>query len=264
MVVASMKNFSSILLSIGIFLVSQSGNQALAQDAEWKEIRIATEGAYPPFNFVDAAGKLQGLDVDIAMALCEEMKAKCTVVAQDWDGIIPGLLARKFDAIVASMSITQERLKVIDFSKKYYSSKLSILTKADSQLADIKPESFEGKTIGAQSSTPQAEYAQEIYGKHGATVKLYPSQTEADMDLSNGRLDAIVADKFYLAAWMESTGAGCCKLLGDLAEGRTEIGVGLRKEDVALKEKFDAAMEAIIANGVYKKTVARYFNFDIY
>jgi polar amino acid transport system substrate-binding protein len=259
-----MKNLTTVLLSATLVFGLQFARDAAAQGPDWNEIQLATEGAYPPFNFVDSAGKLQGLDVDIANALCAEMKAKCTIVAQDWDGIIPGLKAKKFDAIVASMSITEERLKEIDFSKKYYSSKLSIMTNADSDVADIKPESFDGKTIGAQSSTPQAEQAEATFGKHGATVKLYPSQDEADMDLTNGRLDGIIADKFYLAAWMKSTGAGCCKLIGDLAEGQTEIGIGLRKEDGALKEKINAAMDAIVANGTYKTIVSKYFDFDIY
>ncbi|WP_432430843.1 transporter substrate-binding domain-containing protein [Shinella zoogloeoides] len=259
-----MKTLTAALVCAALAIGLQAVGPAAAQDSDWKEIHIATEGAYPPFNFVDSAGKLQGLDVDIANALCAEMKATCTILAQDWDGIIPGLKARKFDAIVASMSITEERLKEIDFSKKYYSSKLSVMTKADSGIEDIRPESFEGKTIGAQSSTPQAEQAEALFGKHGATVKLYPSQDEADMDLVNGRLDGIVADKFYLAAWMKTNGNGCCKLVGDLAEGQTEIGVGLRKEDKALKQKFDAAMDAIVANGTYKTIVAKYFDFDIY
>ena len=259
-----MKTLTATLLSAALAIGLLSAGAVAAQDPDWKEIRIATEGAYPPFNFVDAAGKLQGLDVDIANALCAEMKATCTIVAQDWDGIIPGLKAGKFDAIVASMSITEERLKEIDFSKKYYSSKLSVMTKADSDLVDIKPENFEGKTIGAQSSTPQAEQAEALFGKHGAAVKLYPSQDEADMDLLNGRLDGVIADKFYLAAWMKDSGKGCCKLIGDLAEGQTEIGVGLRKEDKALKQKFDAAMDAIVADGTYKTIVSKYFDFDIY
>ena len=107
---------------------------------EWKEIRIATEGAYPPFNFVDADGTLKGFDVDIANALCEEMKAKCTLVANDWDGMIPGLQAGKFDAVIASMSITEDRLKQIDFTNKYYSTPLAIAVAKDSPITEMKVE----------------------------------------------------------------------------------------------------------------------------
>ena len=109
-----MNAIKTLLLAAGIALA------AGAAAADGMKIRIATEGAYPPFNFVDKDGKLQGFDVDIANALCEQMKADCTIVAQDWDGIIPGLLARKYDAIIASMSITDERKKKVDFSDKYY------------------------------------------------------------------------------------------------------------------------------------------------
>ncbi|RRD21366.1 amino acid ABC transporter [Brucellaceae bacterium VT-16-1752] len=229
-----------------------------------EELKIATEGAYPPFNFMDASGKLQGLDVDIANAVCAKMDVKCTIVAQDWDGIIPGLQSGKYDAIVASMSITPEREKEIAFSDKYYSSKLSILTKNDSGIANASEKSLAGKTIGAQSSTPQAELAEKLYGKHSASVKLYPSQDEADMDLSNGRIDAIVADKFYLTSWLKDNGKGCCKIAGDLPEGRSDIAVGMRKDDAELKQRINTALGEIMKDGTYKKIVSKFFDFEIY
>lgn len=250
--------------AIVLLLSLLNGQASLAAGPDWSAITIATEGAYPPFNFLDSDGQLQGLDVDIAKALCEEMKANCTFVAQEWDGIIPGLTAGKFDAIVASMSITPEREKEIAFSDKYYTSRLSVLARTDSTLTDIAPAAFKGKTIGAQSSTPQADYIADVYGALGADVKLYPTQDEADMDLQNGRLDAVVADKFYLASWLKSSGSDCCKLLGDLKEGQTDIAIGLRQEDGALKDKINTAMKAILANGTYKTIVAKYFSFDIY
>src|SRR6478735_5812032 len=121
-------------------------------------IRIATEGAYPPFNFVESDGSLKGLDVDMANALCDEMKAKCTIVAQDWDGIIPGLLAKKYDAIIASMSITAERKKQIDFTNKYYTTPLAVAVPNDSPLKGVSVEDMKGKIVGAQASTTQADY----------------------------------------------------------------------------------------------------------
>jgi len=249
--------------AICIFLGVAAGTTAKAENADRSEIVIGTEGAYPPFNFVDAAGNIGGLDVDIAKALCVEMKAKCTFVTQDWDGIIPALTAGKFDAIVASMSITPERQEKIAFSDPYYVSRLSFIARKDDAPAGISPADLKGKTLGAQSSTPQADYLNDLYGKQGATVKLYPSQDEANMDLENGRLDGVIADKFYLDSWLKTDGKDCCKLIGDLAEGKTEIAIGLRKDDGLLKDKLNAAMKAIMANGSYKAAVAKYFDFDI-
>lgn len=251
------RHMSWLSLCAGLFVLSGAAHAA-------DELKIATEGAYPPFNFVNSSGELQGLDVDIANAICKKMDAKCTIVAQDWDGIFPGLQAGKYDAIVASMSMTPEREKEIAFSDKYYSSKLSILTKKDSGISDASEKSLAGKVVGAQSSTPQADLAEKLYGQHGTSVKLYPSQDEADMDLSNGRIDALVADKFYLASWMKDNGKDCCKIAGDLPEGQTDIGVGLRKTDVELKQRVNKALDEIMKDGTYKSIVSKYFDFEIY
>ena len=148
-----------VLLALAA-LVLVSGN-ALAE-----KVRIGTEGAYPPFNMIDKNGKPAGFDVDIANALCEKMGAECTFVTQDWDGIIPGLLARKYDAIVASMSITEERKKAVDFTDRYYSNSLRFITKKG---AGIDPNNLEGKSIGAQRATISANY---VEGMKGESAKL--------------------------------------------------------------------------------------------
>lgn len=230
---------------------------------DWTEIRIGTEGAYPPFNFVDANGELQGFDVEIANALCEAMKAKCTLVAQDWDGIIPALLAGKFDAIVASMSITDERKKTVDFTDRYYQTPQTIV--GNKELAeDVSPEAFSGKVIGAQSSTTQAETLETVYAAAGAEVKLYPTQDEANLDLASGRLDAIICDKFVIMDWLKNNGQDCCKLIGDVPNTTTETGIAVRQEDDDLREKINAAIKQIRADGTYDKIRAKYFDFDIY
>lgn len=118
--------------------------------------------------------------------------------------------------------------------------------------------------IGAQSSTPQADLAEKLYGQHGGSVKLYPSQDEADMDLSNGRIDAVIADKFYLASWIRDNGKGCCKIAGDLPEGQTDIAVGMRKNDAELKQRINKALGEIMKDGTYNKIVSKYFDFEIY
>ncbi len=235
-----------------------------AQAKEWKEIRIATEGAYPPFNFVAADGSLQGLDVEIAEALCKAMDAKCTIVANDWDGMIPGLKSNKFDAVVASMSITEERKKEVAFTDKYYSTPLSVAVPKDSPITSLDAEAFKGKTIGAQGSTTQGNYAEDVYGKAGADVKLYPTADEANVDLKSGRLDAVVSDKFPISDWIKGDGADCCKLIGDIPNTQTDTGIALRQGDDDLREQFNAAIKKIRDDGTYATIVKKYFDFDIY
>ncbi|MBV2143233.1 ABC transporter substrate-binding protein [Falsochrobactrum sp. TDYN1] len=235
-----------------------------AQAKEWKEIRIATEGAYPPFNFVAADGSLQGLDVDIAQALCKAMEAKCEIVANDWDGMIPGLQANKFDAVIASMSITEDRKKQVAFTDKYYSTPLSVVVPKDSPITSLDPSAFDGKTIGTQGSTTQSAYAEDVYGKAGAEVRLYPTADEANADLKNGRLDAVASDKFPISEWIKGDGADCCKLLGDIPGTQTDTAIALRQGDDDLREQFNAAIKKIREDGTYATIVEKYFDFDIY
>ena len=235
-----------------------------AQAKEWKEIRIASEGAYPPFNYMNSEGQLVGFDLDIANALCEAMEAKCTIVANDWDGMIPGLQANKFDAVIASMAITDERKQQVAFSDRYYTTPLSVVVPKDSPITSLEPSAFEGKTVGAQAGTTQGNYADDVYGKAGADVRLYPTADEANADLESGRLDAIAADKFLAADWLKTQGAECCKFLGDIPGSETEIAVALRQGDDDLREQFNAAIKKIRENGTYDTIRKKYFDFDIY
>jgi lysine-arginine-ornithine-binding protein len=232
--------------------------------AEIKKVRIGTEGAYPPFNSVDTTGKLVGFDIDIANALCAKMKAECTFVAQDWDGIIPALLAKKYDAIVASMSITNERKEKVAFTNPYYLTPGNFIAPKDTKLTDLTPAGLKGKTIGAQSSTTGATYLEDKY--KGSDIKLYPTQDEANADLASGRLDAVLADKFVLYEWLEKTDAGkCCKFIGaDLADVNPDgTGIAVRKEDNELREALNKALKEIVADGTYKKINEKYFPFPI-
>ncbi|MER9332030.1 ABC transporter substrate-binding protein [Mesorhizobium sp. M0488] len=239
------------------------GAGSLSAEAAEK-IKIGTEGAYPPFNTITSDGKVVGFDIDIANALCVQMKVECEIVTQDWDGIIPALQAKKFDAIIASMSITEERKKQVAFTHKYYTTPLSLVALKNSDIASTEPAALAGKTVGAQASTTQANYAQDVYGKAGAEAKLYPTQEEAITDLQNGRLDAVLSDKFVLMDWMKKASDGCCKMVGDVKGTETEAGIAVRLEDTALRDKLNAAIDAIVADGTYKKIQAKYFDFDIY
>ncbi len=221
-------------------------------------LRIATEGAYPPFNGVDADGNLIGFDVDIAMALCEEMEANCELVAQDWDGIIPALVANKYDAIIASMSITDERKQTIDFTNRYYSNYLAVIG-PKGQVAG--PQDMAGKTVGAQRSTVASQWAEDnLMGK--TDVKLYDTQTAAYADLSAGRLDAMVSDIYPAMDWLkENTGY---ELAGDKIDINDQIGIGIRQGEGDLKSALNRAIDAIRANGKYAEINAKYFSADIY
>jgi len=237
-----------------------------AASAEELTLKIGTEGAWPPFNNLTADGQLEGFDIDIAKALCEEMNAKCEFVAQDWDGIIPALQAGKFDAIVASMSITPERAEKVDFTDKYYNTPPAIVAPKDSDIKGVTKEDLAGKTIGAQSSTIHFNYAEKTYTD--STLKGYPSGQEEQLDLANGRLDAITDDSVVLLEWLKTPEGECCKMVGTI-KPVLEIhgpgaGIAVRKGETELVEKFNAAIKAIRANGKYKEINEKYFDFDVY
>ncbi|WP_018390985.1 ABC transporter substrate-binding protein [Ancylobacter sp. FA202] len=235
-----------------------------AAQAEMKKVRIGTEGAYPPFNSVDSAGKLVGFDIEIGEALCAKMKVECTFVAQDWDGIIPALLAKKYDLILASMSITDERKEKVSFTIPYYLTPGSFIAAKDTTITDIAPAALKGKTIGAQSSTTGATYLEDKY--KDSEIKLYPTQDEANADLAAGRLDAVLADKFVLYEWLEkSTDGKCCKFVGpDLKDVNPQgTGIAVRKEDNELRESLNKAIKEIVADGTFAKINAKYFPFPI-
>ncbi|RJG44944.1 ABC transporter substrate-binding protein [Mesorhizobium sp. DCY119] len=250
-------------VALGVSVMALAIGAAQAQE---KTIKIGTEGAYPPFNNLTADGKLEGFDIDIANALCEEMKAKCEFVTQDWDGIIPALQAGKFDAIIASMSITPERLEKVDFSEKYYNTPSAIAVPKDSELKGVTKEDLAGKTIGVQGSTTHFNYAEKTFTD--GEVKAYPTAQEYQLDIANGRLDAVEDDIVVLSQWLDSADGACCKLLGQPSPQPVEIfgpgaGIAVRKGD-ALAAEFSAAIKAIRANGKYKEINDKYFKFDVY
>ena len=258
-----MHNLRRIALAISAAALALSLGAAGAED---KVLKIGTEGAYPPFNNLTSDGKLVGFDVDIAQALCDEMKVKCEFVTQDWDGIIPALQAGKFDAIIASMSITPERAEQVDFTNKYYNTPSALAAPKDTTLKGVTKDDLAGKTIGVATSTTHFNYAEKT--SPDSTVKGYPSSPEEQLDLANGRLDAIEDDIVVLSQWLDTPDGACCKLLGTLpidpvinGEG---AGIAVRKGDDALREKFNKAIEAIRANGKYKEINEKYFPFDVY
>lgn len=249
------------LVVAGIMVATQAGA------TEWnKVVRVATEGAYPPFNFFDTNNNLVGFDIEITKALCEKIKAECPIVAQDWDGIIPGLLANKYDAIIASMSITEERKKKVAFTKRYYASPPRFVAAKSAKVADTSPDALKGKTIGVQSATTHANYIETYY--QGSNVKLYGTQDEANLDLSAGRLDIILADSLVLLEWMKTDAGKDFEFVGPKIDDKEIFGEGegiaTRKEDSHLRDMLDQAILDIRADGTYEKINAKYFPFSIY
>lgn len=222
------------------------------------KIKIGTEGAYPPFNMVDKSGKVTGFDVEIAKALCKKMGADCKIVTQDWDGIIPGLMARKYDAIVASMSITDERKKAVSFTDHYYSNSLRFIAKKG---AGVNPSNLKGKTLGAQRATVAASHAGKI---SGVKVNLYDTQENAYLDLASGRVDVLVTDMLPGYDWLQSDQGKGFEFVGENIDINDKIGIAVRKNDSKLQARLNKALKEILADGTYKKINARYFPFSIY
>ncbi|WP_435979868.1 transporter substrate-binding domain-containing protein [Psychrobacter sp. DM4] len=216
-----------------------------AADTATKTIRIATEGAYPPFNMTNADGSLSGFDVDVANALCAQMQANCEVVAQDWDGIIPGLLAQKYDAVVAGMSITPERQEKVDFTEPYFANTMVWLTDTSS---GFDPMAIKDLTLGGQRSTTPGAYLQDNYeGKDGNTVQLYDNYDNAYLDLKSGRSNAVLAEKVSAKSWLADNTEGF-GIVGDEIDNNDNIAIAVRKDD-PLRDEFNKALSEIRSNG---------------
>lgn len=251
---------------IAVLLLSLSAIVSSLAVAETETIRMGTEGAYAPFNYLNNKGELEGFDIDIGNALCAEMQVKCVWVTADWDGMIPALMSKKFDTIVASMSITDERKQKIDFTKKYYTSPVKFARPKGSKF-EITEAGLKDKVIGVQGGTVTENFVRAKFGKV-ADIKTYGQQDEANLDFVSGRVDLIAADSFVLYDFLASEDGQFAEAVGPnfddpkyLGEG---IGIGVRKGDDALKEKLNKAIAAIRENGVYQKINEKYFSFDVY
>jgi arginine/ornithine transport system substrate-binding protein len=239
---------------------------AAARAADPATLRIGVEGAYPPFSSVGADGKIVGFDIDIANAVCAEMKVACTLVQQDFDGMIPALKARKVDLVVASLSITPERQKVVDFSDKYYKTPNRLIAKAGVTI-DGSAASVQGKKIGVQRSTINDRYVTDRFP--GATIKRYAKQDEVYLDLAAGRIDATLVDSVAGDVGFLKTPAGkgfafTGPSYDDPIYFGMGVGIAMRKGETALRERVNGAIKAIRANGAYKKLQDKYFDFDVY
>lgn len=243
-------------LSMGAVALS-----SLSLTSQADTLRIAIDGSYAPFAIVDASGQLSGFDVDIANALCEEMQADCEIVSQPWDGMIPGLRVKKFDAIISSMSVTKERAKVVDFSDRYYSNVLVMLGPKDRSF-DISDSGLKGFTVGAYRSTVSSQYLEDNYSGT-VDIKLYDTQENAYLDMKSGRIDLLVSDKFPAWDWLQSADGQAFEFKGADIDIQDKVAIAVRKGS-ALKQVFSDAISAIVADGRYADINRRYFPFSIY
>jgi len=231
------------------------------------DIRLGLDSApYPPFSETNESGELVGWEVEIGAALCEAMGETCEVVPVAWDGIIPALLAKKIDAIVGSMSITEERMKTISFSDKYYNTPAAIVAAKSSEL-DGSPESVKDLVVGVQVSTTHQNYTEVHYDGIASSVKTYQNFDEHNQDLVAGRVDAVVGDSLAFADFLASDAGADFEIksyLNDAAVFGAGVGAGIRQEDTELVEKFNAAIKQIREDGTYDEISKKYFDFDIY
>ncbi|KMJ54071.1 ABC transporter substrate-binding protein [Vogesella sp. EB] len=239
---------------------------ALSATVSAETLRFATDASYPPFSKQGADGKMTGFDPDIAQALCAVMKAKCEIVPQDFDGIIPALQAKKFDAVIASMNITEERKKAVDFSDKYYNMASRLVAKQGTQ---VNAAWFKGKKIGVLRSSIQEKYARDTFAKQGAQLVSYGKAPESFMDLKAGRVDAAFVDAAVGDVDFVKTpnGKGFALVGPDYNEAKyfgVGSGIAVRKGDKALLTRINAALKQIRADGSYDKIQKKYFSFDIY
>lgn len=241
---------------------AMSAMSSMGMSAEALNINICVEGAYPPFSYTEASGEVAGFDIDIANALVAEMGMEATMVKTDWDGIIPALLEGKCDAIIASMSMTEERMQVIDFSAKYYNSPAGFIGADGMMVADI-----DSKVVGVQRGTIHQDFMEGEFPN--VELRLYGSQDEIYLDLTAGRVDAAMADSIAMDDGFLKTDAGAgYSFFGEMysipkyhGEG---AGVGVRQEDTDLRDAFSAAILAVRASGEYAMINDKYFDIDIY
>jgi octopine/nopaline transport system substrate-binding protein len=255
--------------------------------AQARKVKIATEGAYAPWNFVNAAGKLEGFEIDLAADLCKRANLDCEIVAQDWDGIIPSLTAKKYDAIMAGMNITDKRLEVISFTQAYASGPHGMMAvkgtkfasamptgrfnlttgkdEADKAIEQIKA-AVKGKIVGVQVSTTNANFVNEYLKGSVAEVREYKTTEQHDLDLAAGRVDFVFAAHSAFAATIASPIGKDMEIVGPALNGGIlgrGVAVGLRKEDTDLREAFDKAIAAAKADGTVRTLTQKWFKIDM-
>lgn len=228
-------------------------------------IGIAAE-PYPPFTSPDAGGNWVGWEVEIIDAVCTAAELDCVLTPTAWDGIIPALVSGRIDAIMASMSITEDRMQTIDFSDPYYNTP-TVIVGQRSMTMDATPEGLAGMVLGVQVSTIHQTYAQ-TYFEAASELRTYQTQDEANQDLAAGRIDATQADSLAMEDFLGTDAGQCCEVKGTVAMDEAilglGVGAGVRKGDDELRTALNRGIAAILADGTYDAITARYFETSIY
>jgi len=240
-----------ILLPLAMAMVAVTGS-VFADD----KVRIGTEGAYAPWNFMNDEGKVAGFEVDLGNELCKRAKLECEFVVNEWDSIIPNMLAGNYDAIMAGMSVTDERKKTIAFSEEYYPADPSRYAASEGETFDF--DKLEGKKIGVQGGTVQAAYAEEKY-KEKNTIKAYEKPDQSIADLAAGNLDILLADRSFLDPVVLGSG-GAITFVGPKVQIGGGMAIGLRPGDKVLAEKFNQALAEAKKDGTVDKLIKDYFD----
>lgn len=225
-------------------------------------LKVATEGAFEPFNYTDPSGSLVGFDIDITNAILDKAGLKGEWIRQDWDGLIPGLLAGKFDMISASVSITDERKKKVDFTDAIYRTSIRFVAPKDT-LTSETPEALAGKKLGAQRATVSATYLKENYPN--SDVKLYDTQDALRLDLTAGRIEALLADQVALSrGFMKTPEAAGFEYFGEGIKVGEGIALVIPKGHDKLRQKLNAAIAVVKKDEIFQTLSDKYFpGFDL-
>ncbi len=277
-----MRKLCALLMAVLISILLA----APAVVADWKQIKIATEGAYPPWNYFDESGKLVGFEIELIKDLCGRMNVECEIVTQKWRSIIEGLNKGKYDAIIAAMSITEPRKKLVTFSRSYADTPNIFVVRKDNPVAsfqselehltldDISPaeqsaldaliNAFKGKIIGVQVATINQKFADAYLGEH-AEIRIYDFQHTVDLELYQGRLDALIGGMAYWVPLLKSDQGKEYTIVGPQMTGGpfgSGIGVAVRKKNQDLADMFSKAIDAALRDGTVKKLAIEWFTFD--
>ena len=247
------------VLLITILAVSVVAGMTACKPKEAKVLRVGTEGAFPPFNYIDENNELVGFEIDFARAIAESMGYEPEFITSEWSGILTSLLANKYDVIIASMTILPEREEQVNFSEWYYVDG-DILTVNEDNTDINGKEDLDGKVVGATTGTTQETLANDICAEYGCEVKLYPSDVEGVSDLASKRVDAFIGAQIQMN-YRASANDEAIKTVGERLNDSYK-GAAFRKEDTELLAEFDKAFQGMLDDGSYEKLSNEWFGFN--